>query len=192
MQKATHSQMIERRKRMIQYNKTGMRPKEWVPRVATEFGVSEGAIRKDWKKKRSWKRDMVNLKEGEKLIRECIAEIQDSSKQLIEFIETTKNDNCKLGAIRLYNESRFKLMNFYNSYTKDRLRERIEKLEKEKMNIRSSENNDVSSEINLDEFNQRAIFAIAEIMKRELMDEIHQLIRDRKMQETEEVIDKPG
>ena len=81
---------------------------------------------------------MIDLKNCGELIRGCIFDIENYSIKLENFVKTTKNENCKLGAIKQLIENRFKLIKFYHSYDNEDLREQIEKLERkieEKMKV---------------------------------------------------------
>ena len=130
MKRGTQEEMIERRREMLSLNRSGMKPNEWIPLVASNHGISEDAVKKDWNKRGCWKRSLIDLKNCSDLIRGCILDIEKYSIQLETFVKNTKDESCKLGAIKQLIENRFKLIKFYHSYDNEELRERVKKLEK--------------------------------------------------------------
>ena len=130
MKRGTQEEMVGRRTEMLNLNRSGMKPNQWIPLVASNHEVSEDAVKKDWDKRSSWMTNMIDLRNCGDLIRGCIIDIENYSIQLETFVKTSKNENCKLGAIKQLIENRFKLIKFYHSYDNEDLRERIEKLEK--------------------------------------------------------------
>ena len=130
MKRATQKEMIKRRGDMTSFHKKGMKTNDWIPIVASKYGVSEDAVKKDWNKRPFWNKNMIDLRNCGALIRGCIFDIENYSIKLENFVKTTKNENCKLGAIKQLTENRFKLIKFYHSYDNEDLRERIENLER--------------------------------------------------------------
>ena len=121
MKRGTQEEMIERRREMLSLNRSGMKPSEWIPLVASNHRISEDAVKKDWNNRESWKRNLIDLKNCGDLIRGCIFDIEKYSIQLESFVKNTKNENCKLGAIKQLIENRFKLIKFYHSYDNEEL-----------------------------------------------------------------------
>jgi uncharacterized protein YjcR len=67
MKRGTQEEMIERRKEMLSLYRSGMKPKEWMPIIASEYNVSVDAVKKDWSNRRSWIHFFIDVDDTKEL-----------------------------------------------------------------------------------------------------------------------------
>ena len=78
MKRGSQEEMIARRTEMLNFNRSGMKPCEWIPLVASNHKISEEAVKKDWGNRRSWIRQFMKINDSQQLALEMLQDYEVS------------------------------------------------------------------------------------------------------------------
>ena len=67
MTRATQEQLLNRRRDMLRYDRLGIKPKDWIPLVASKHHTTEETVKRDWSKRKTWIRLFLKVDDAEAL-----------------------------------------------------------------------------------------------------------------------------
>ena len=50
---------------MLYYSRLGLKPKDWIPMVASKHEASKEAVRRDWSERKTWIRMLLKIDDSE-------------------------------------------------------------------------------------------------------------------------------
>ena len=92
--------ILDRRLECLNYAFSGVRTGEWVPIIATKYGVSESGIWNDWSRRPRWISEVFTLDEGAYKVSELLGRLELALIQAYRLMVTSKNESVKIGAAR--------------------------------------------------------------------------------------------
>ena len=101
MKRGTQEEMIERRREMLSLDRSGMKPSEWIPLVASNHEISEDAVKKDWGNRRNWIRQFMNIDNSKDLAVELLQDYEVSILDAYHLYEQAKDVKTKIQAMWL-------------------------------------------------------------------------------------------
>ena len=93
--RSTGSEILKRRRRMISCDRLGLKPAEWVPQVAEEFGASKEAVKRDWNNRKKWMNMYFQTTEIQTLGLDALFEYELAVEEAKELYQQTKNPKMK-------------------------------------------------------------------------------------------------
>lgn len=135
--RSTGAQILRRRKEMINWDRLGLKPKEWIPRVAAKFNASEEAVKRDWSNRKKWMDMYFQTTEIQTLGLDTLFDYEIAVQEATELFNETKDLKMKpttlglkLKAIKMKHDflSQFGVMTrLKNQYYEEVQRRRNEK-----------------------------------------------------------------
>ena len=86
---------------MLYYSRVGLKPKDWIPIVASNHGVSEDAIRKDWTKRKNWMRMLLKIDDPEALALSILMNNEVALSQAYKLFEQAQDVKTKIQTLWL-------------------------------------------------------------------------------------------
>jgi hypothetical protein len=96
MKRSTQKEMIERRTEMLNHYSTSMKPSEWVPLVASKYGISEDAVKKDWGNRRKWIQNFSKINDSKQLASEMLQDYEVSILDAYHLYEEAEDVKTKI------------------------------------------------------------------------------------------------
>lgn len=78
--------------------------------TATEYECNEASLYVDWSRRKVWLKEICDFKNAGVRIRELILDQDRIMGSINELMENADNSNCKLGALKLAVDTRFKMI----------------------------------------------------------------------------------
>lgn len=119
----------ERRSYMINEYNQSLSEKQAIEATARKFGIKKETLYIDWSRRGSWLKEIMDTKDHLIKIQQWEEEIQKSLKEIEKLAANADNDNCRVGAHTLKINILFKLIDLHSSLDREKLLDRIEKLE---------------------------------------------------------------
>lgn len=101
MKRGTQEEMIERRSEMLSLNRSGMKPSEWIPLVASNHEISEDAVKKDWGHRRNWIQQFMKINDSQQLALEMLQDYEVSILDAYHLYEEAEDVKTKIQAMWL-------------------------------------------------------------------------------------------
>ena len=115
MKRGTQEEMVERRKEMLDLNRSGMKPSEWIPIVASNYEVSEDAVKKDWGNRRNWIQQFMKINDSQQLALDMLQDYEVSILDAYHLYEQADDVKTKIQASWL----RLKIMKEKKEFLKE-------------------------------------------------------------------------
>ncbi len=115
MQRGTQEEMIERRTEMLNLNRSGMKPSEWIPLVASNHETSEDAVKKDWGNRRNWIQQFMKINDSQQLALEMLQDYEVSILDAYHLYEEAEDIKTKIQTMWL----RLKIMKEKQDFLKE-------------------------------------------------------------------------
>jgi hypothetical protein len=93
--RSTAAQIVRRRKEMINWDRLGLKPKEWIPRVAAKFNASEEAVKRDWSNRKKWMDMYFQTTEIQTLGLDSLFDYEIAVQEATELFNETKDLKMK-------------------------------------------------------------------------------------------------
>jgi hypothetical protein len=98
----TGTQILSRRKEMIKFNRLGLKPKEWIPKVAAKFDASEETVKRDWSNRRKWMNMYFQTTEVQTLGLDTLYDYEIASQEAAKLYYETENPKLKPTTLGLW------------------------------------------------------------------------------------------
>ena len=99
--RSTRIQILKRRKEMINNDRLGFQPKEWIPQVATKYGANEEAVKRDWSNRKKWMNTYLSVKDTKSRISGLMLEYDIAIEEVCLLYEQEKNSKAKIQLLYL-------------------------------------------------------------------------------------------
>jgi hypothetical protein len=94
--RSTRTQILKRRKEMINNDRLGLQPKEWIPQVAAKYGATEEAVKRDWSNRKKWMKTYLSVKDTKSRISALMLEYDITYEEVCLLCEQEKNSKAKM------------------------------------------------------------------------------------------------
>lgn len=84
--------------------------KETVELTSAKFGCKKASLYTDWARRPTWIKEVCDFQDADTHIRALVSSFPSLLTHLDDLIENADNSNCKLGAIKLSIETRFRMI----------------------------------------------------------------------------------
>lgn len=101
MKRGTQEEMIERRKEMLNLSRSGAKPSEWIPLVASNHEISEDAVKKDWGNRRNWIQQFMKINDSQQLALELLQDYEVSILDAYHLYAEAEDVKTKIQAMWL-------------------------------------------------------------------------------------------
>ena len=91
----TQTQILKRRKEMINYDRLGYKAAEWIPWVAAKYGASEDAVKRDWSNRGKWMEMYFQSNEVQTLGVEILYDYEIALRDACELYDKTEDLKMK-------------------------------------------------------------------------------------------------
>ena len=99
---STALEISNRRREMLRLERLGVEPKEFIPSVASKFGVKVDAVRRDWSNREKWMKVYFRVEDARSLVLEHLLEHDVAQEETLLLISQEKNPKAKVQLIYLY------------------------------------------------------------------------------------------
>ena len=96
MKRGTQEEMVERRTEMLNLNRSGMKPSEWIPLVASNYEISQDAVKKDWGNRRNWIQHFMKIDDSKQLALEMLQDYEVSILDVYHLYEGAEDVKTKI------------------------------------------------------------------------------------------------
>lgn len=103
-------ELYERRMECLKYHVKGVAPSVWTEDLGKKYGVAPKAIWRDWNNREHWLNVVVNMKNPELVMQECIAEIREAKKSAWLLRLTANQDGAKAAALKIILDANDRLL----------------------------------------------------------------------------------
>jgi hypothetical protein len=97
----TRAKILARRREMINYDRLGIKAKDWISQVARKYGASEEAVKRDWSNRKEWMETYLNAKDTQSLVSGLMLEYDIAYEEACRLCEQEKNPKLKMQFIYL-------------------------------------------------------------------------------------------
>ena len=123
----------ERREKLLDLRFKGLPMNEIVTDLSKDYNVTESAIYMDWSRRDTWIKEVTEFTDLDSELYESLSHIKKARNKALLLVYSSDNDNAKVGALRLYADMNFKIINVIMDLKKYRdieeIKERLMELE---------------------------------------------------------------
>lgn len=115
MKRGTQEEMIERRREMLSLNRSGMKPSEWIPLIASNHKISEDAVKKDWGNRSNWIQQFMKIDNSQQLALELLQDYEVAVLDAYHLYEEAEDVKTKIQTVWL----RLKIIRLKQEFLKE-------------------------------------------------------------------------
>jgi hypothetical protein len=88
-------EVLNRRREMLRLQRLGVEPREFIPSVASKYGVKVDAVRRDWSKRIKWMTTYLRVEDAQSLVSEVLLDYDVAHEEALLLLCEEKNPKAK-------------------------------------------------------------------------------------------------
>ena len=100
---------------MLHYDRLGLKPAEWVTKIAEEYGCSAEAVERDWSERKTWLQTFLRIDDVEEVALDILSDHEAALADATELYDEAKDVKMKTQALWL----RFKAIQMKVDFLKE-------------------------------------------------------------------------
>jgi hypothetical protein len=114
MKRATQEELLNRRKDMLYQDRLGLKPVDWVPKIAQKYGCTVEAVKKDWSERKKWMQTFLKINDVENLALDILLDYEIGLIDACKLYDEAEDPKIKIQTLWL----RFKAIQMKMDYLK--------------------------------------------------------------------------